>query len=174
MSLTDTQTFQVATYDKLLAGDETELELERLARIRYLKTKMRPRLAAIIGDMPDNVADTLRSLILGDAISLGLVTDPEVLDTYKAYLKEMLDGYGGPEAILSILRDNTQAIAQYVVSGYFAAKQRIIESENLEEIRMIDIDEDPVNLGSSGVKLNADPVNPGSPDVKLNEEDHVY
>lgn len=143
MSLTDEQQFQLATYGQLLAGEETELDLARMARIQFLKKKMRPRLAAAIGDTPDNLTDAIRAVVLGDAIQAGLVTDQQVIDQYKTYLQSMLDGYGGAEAILSVLSANTQAIGQYLVAGYYLAKSRIMASEDIEEIRFIDIDGQP-------------------------------
>lgn len=140
MHLTDEQQFQINTYGQLLTGDETELDLARLARIHFLKKKMRPALAAAIGDTPDNIADSMRALILGDCIALGIVTDQAVIDAHKAYLAALLEGYGGPEAIAAVLQGAAQAIGQYVVNKYFTAKSQIMASDDEDEIRSIDID----------------------------------
>lgn len=62
--LTDEKQQQIELYGQLLTGDETELDLAKLARIQYLKTKMRPRLAAQIGDYGDNITDVTRAFHL--------------------------------------------------------------------------------------------------------------
>lgn len=139
MSLTDEKQFEIDTYGQLLTGGETELDLARLARIHFLKKKMRPRLAAAIGDTPDNLTDAIRALILGDAIALGMVTDAAVVEAYKTYIAGLIEGYGGPEAILSVLSGSSAAIGQYVVAGYFAAKTEIMACDDIDAIREIDL-----------------------------------
>lgn len=140
MSLTDEQRFQIETYGQPLTGGESDLDLQRMARIRYLKTKMRPRLEAAIGDTPDNLTDAVRAVILGDAIALGLVTDTDAIAAYKAYIAALLEGYGGPAAILEVLSGTSQAIGQFVVQGYFAAKAAVMAAEDEESIAAVDLE----------------------------------
>ncbi len=145
--LSDAQKQEIEVYGRLLTGAETELELAKFARIKYLKNKMRPRLAALIGDTPDNVTDVLRAFVLGEAIRLGLVTDPDIIQEHTQYIEAMLSGYGGAESIIWVLRANMGALQRELVDGYYQAKMAVLTSWSLEEIRGIDLPGEPVSGG---------------------------
>jgi len=143
MYLTDEQKHQMELYGRLLAGTETELELAKLARTHYLKTKMRPALAAQIGDYGDNITDTTRALVLGESIRLGIVTDQDVIDGYTSYVATMLEGYGGAEAILGVLQANVSALGSILVGKYYAAKAAIEAAETVEDVQAVDVEDIP-------------------------------
>lgn len=128
-------------YGKYLDGTETELEKAKLARIRYLKMKMRDRLAANIGDDPDALTDVLRCVLICQAINLGIVSDEDIVARHAAYISEMVEGYGGAEAIMDVLEYDKAMIGQHVMLGYFAAKAMIDVAESVEDVCMIDLPE---------------------------------
>ena len=130
---------EFALYGCYLTGNETELEKAKLARARYLKCKMRQQLAADIGDDPDTITDVLRAVLLCHAIQAGIVTDQSVIDRTRAYVQDMLDGYGGAEAIMDVLEYDKDMIGQHVVRGYFAAKVLIDAATTAEEVMMVDL-----------------------------------
>lgn len=142
--MTDAEQNQLDLYGKILDGAETSLDLAKLARIQYLKKKMRPRLAAAIGDTPDNVTDVLRAIILGEAIQLGIVTDQAVIDAHKAYISAMLEGYGGAQAILAVLQSNLGALQSELVNGYYQAKAMILAAQDAATVNGIDLPGEPV------------------------------
>ena len=112
-------------YGKYLDGTETELDLQKLLRIRYLKLKMRDRLAADIGDDPDALTDVLRCVLISQAINQGIITDAVLIARHKTYIAEMLAGYGGADAIMDVLEYDKAMIGQHVLMGYFAAKAMV-------------------------------------------------
>ena len=122
-----------------LTGDETDLEKSQLARARYLKCKMRRQLSAAIGDDSDTITDVLRAVLLCHAIKSGLVTDQSVIERLRVYVQDMLDGYGGAEAVMDVLEYDKTMIGKHVISGYFAAKKAIAEAQTDEEVLMIDL-----------------------------------
>lgn len=122
-----------------LNGNETELEKAKLARARYLKCKMRKPLAAAIGDDPDTITDVLRAVLLCHAIQSGFVTDQHVIDRMGAYVQDMLDGYGGAEAIMDVLEYDKAMIGQHVLMGYFAAKAMVDAAETAEDVMTVDL-----------------------------------
>ena len=126
-------------YGKYLNGTETELEKAKLARTRYLKLKMRDRLAADIGDTPDALTDVLRCVLISQCINLGIVTDADIIARHAQYIGEMLEGYGGAEAIMDVLEYDKQRIGQHVLDGYFMAKSQIDLAETPEDVMMIDL-----------------------------------
>ena len=130
---------EFALYGCYLTGIETELEKAKLARARYLKCKMRLQLAADIGDDPDTITDTLRAVLLCHAIQIGLVTDSSVIERLRAYVQDMLDGYGGAEAIMDVLEYDKNMIGQHVVRGYFAAKASLMSAAAVEDVMMVDL-----------------------------------
>jgi len=136
---------ELAMYGRVLTGEETALELEKLARTQYLKSKMRKKLAQDIGDSPDNVADMTRAIMLGMAISEGLVTDTQIITRYHLYVQDMVQDYGGAEAIMDVLEYDKTALEQHVVAGYFLAKQTVGEAADADEVRMIDLPGEPVS-----------------------------
>lgn len=135
------QEMEFQTYGKVLDGTETELEKAKLARTRYLKLKMRSRLAADIGDDPDTITDVLRAVLMCQAINLGLVTDETLISRMRQYITEMLAGYGGPSSIMDVLEYDKQRIGQHVMLGYFAAKAMLNLCETVEDVMLVDLPE---------------------------------
>lgn len=133
--------FEFQTYGRLLDGTETELEKAKLARVRYLKIKMRKPLAVAIGDDPDAITDVLRAVLLCHAIQAGLVTDAAIIARLRNYVQEMLEGYGGAGAIMDVLEYDKAMIGQHVMLGYFAAKAMVDAAETPEDVMMIDLPE---------------------------------
>lgn len=131
--------FEFQMFGRLLTGEETELERAKLARTRYLKLKMRKPLAVAIGDDPDTITDVLRAVLLCHAIHAGLVTDAAVINRLRTYVQEMLDGYGGAEAIMDVLEYDKAMIGQHVVLGYFAAKTMVDAAETVEAVMEVDL-----------------------------------
>lgn len=119
---------------------ESDLDKARLARINFLKQKMRAMLTVEIGDTPDNIADTVRAIILGEAIRLGMVTDSGTIAKHAQYIKALLNGYGGGECIANVLLGNLTPIYNQIVLGYFVAKSNILAAQTAAEVSMIDID----------------------------------
>lgn len=128
-------------YGKYLDGTETELDLQKLLRIRYLKLKMRDRLAADIGDDPDTITDVLRAVLMCQAINLGLVTDETLISRMRTYISEMIQGYGGAAAIMDVLEYDKQKIGQHVMLGYFAAKAMLQVAQTIEDVMTVDLPE---------------------------------
>ena len=145
--MTEEQQQQIEIYGKLLTGEETELELAKLARTNYLKTKMRPRLAAAIGDFGDNITDTTRAIVLGEAIRLGIETDAYVISAYSAYVQAMYEGYGGGAAIMAVLAGNTSGLQAELITGYYVAKQAIAAAESLDAVQAADLPGEPESGG---------------------------
>ena len=131
--------FEFQTYGLLLTGDETELEKAKLARVRYLKIKMRKPLAVAIGDDPDTITDVLRAVLLCHAIQAGIVTDQTVIARLHAYVQEMLEGYGGAEAIMDVLEYDKAMIGQHVLMGYFAAKAMVDAATTIDDVMAVDL-----------------------------------
>lgn len=130
---------QFELYGKYLDGTETELDLQKLARVRYLKLKMRDRLSADIGDDPDALADVLRCVLVAQATNIGIITDPTIIARHTRYIGEMLEGYGGAEAIMDVLEYDKERIGQHVMMGYFAAKAMIDAAETVEDVMAVDL-----------------------------------
>jgi hypothetical protein len=78
------------------------------------------------------------------AIDAGIVTDSQIITRYHLYIQDMIQNYGGAEAIMDVLEYDKTALEQHVVAGYLLAKQTIYESEDEEEIRLIDLPGEPV------------------------------
>ena len=130
---------ELTLYGCHLTGDETDLEKAKLARARYLKCKMRQQLASAIGDDPDTITDVLRAVLLCHAMQSGIVTDPSVTERLRAYVQDMIDGYGGAKAIMDVLEYDKNMIGQHVMLGYFAAKAMIDAATTPEDVMMIDL-----------------------------------
>lgn len=146
--LTETQVQEVEVYGTLLSDTETIIELARRARIQYLKKKMRPRLGATIGDYGDNITDTVRALVLGHAIQLGIVTDKAVVDAYRSYITSMLDGYGGAGTVMQALSAALSGLQAELVARYYQAKLRILAAATIDEINAIDLPGEPASEGA--------------------------
>ena len=130
---------EFALYGCHLNGNETELEKARLARARYLKCKMRKPLAAAIGDDPDTITDVLRAVLLCHAIQSGIVTDQTVIERMSAYVQDMIDGYGGAEAIMDVLEYDKDMIGMHVVRGYFAAKASLMSAATVDDVMLVEL-----------------------------------
>ena len=126
-------------YGKYLDGTETEIDLQKLMRVRYLKLKMRDRLAADIGDDPDALTDVLRCVLIAQGINIGIVTDPGIIARHAQYIEEMLEGYGGAANIVDVLEYDKQRIGQHVLAGYFVAKAKIDAAETPEDVMLVDL-----------------------------------
>lgn len=137
MTMTKQEEFEL--YGKYLDGTETELELQKLFRIRYLKLKMRDRLAADIGDDPDALTDVLRCVLIAQGINLGIVTDPDIIARHAQYIGEMLEGYGGAANIMDVLEFDKGCIGHHVLAGYFVAKAQIDAAETPEDVMLVDL-----------------------------------
>lgn len=116
------------------------MELDQLARERFLKLKMREKLAAEIGDCEDNVTDVLRGVLLCYAVSAKIVTDTVVIARLNNYVTQMLAGYGGAAAVMDVLEYDAMPIMVHVRDGYFAAKAKIKAAKTKEEVMGVDID----------------------------------
>lgn len=137
-------------YDRVLTGAETALELEKCARKRYLKMKMRDKLTQDIGDHPDTLTDVLRAALICYGVQAGMVTDAAVISRLNAYVGEMLAGYGGPEAIMDTLELDKAAIGRHVLAGYFTAKAAIDAATTSEEVSAIDLPGEATAAGTGG------------------------
>ena len=131
--------FEFQTYGRLLTGAETDLEKAKLARIRYLKLKMRKPLAVAIGDDPDTITDVLRAVLLCHAIQAGIVTDTLIIARLRSYVQEMIEGYGGAASIMDVLEYDKAMIGEHVLMGYLAAKVMIDAAETIEEVMAVDL-----------------------------------
>ena len=126
-------------YGKYLDGTESELDKQKLMRVRYLKLKMRDRLAADIGDDPDALTDVLRCVLIAQGINLGIVTDADVIARHAQYIGEMLEGYGGAANIMDVLEYDKERIGHHVLVGYFVAKAQIDAAETVEEVMCVEL-----------------------------------
>ena len=131
---------QIEVYGKILEGNESDLELSKLARKSYLKQKMRIPLAWRIGDYGDNLADLTRALVLGEAIRRGHVSDQNVIDAFDGYIVSLLASYGGPEAIIRVLESNLTELNTYLVEKYYSAGTAIAATQEIDEVNLIDIE----------------------------------
>ena len=131
---------EMDVYGKVLSGTEAPLELAKLARVNYLKKKMRIPLSRMIGDYADNLADTMKVLILGQAISLGIVTNTTVITKYKTWVQAMLTGYtaAGIQTAAQSMLDGIDAL---VFKKYDVARAGIAAAETEEAVNAVDIEE---------------------------------
>ena len=143
MGLTPDQQQELVVYGALLDGTETELECAKMKRRSYLKRKFRPVIAAKLGDYGDNITDTMRALVLGQAIQLGLVADQNVINAYKGHVEALISAYGGAEEILAVLNELIVAINDELVDGYYTACVAIDAAETVESVRMVDLPGEP-------------------------------
>jgi hypothetical protein len=141
--LTTEKQKEVDLYGKVLDGEDN-LSRAKLARRKYLKEKMRPKLAAIIGDYGDNITDATRAIVLGQAIQLGLVTDKAAIAAYKEYINGMLKGYGGATAILATLAKTSAGLQSELINGYYKAAADIEVAEDEDYVRRVDLPGEPV------------------------------
>jgi hypothetical protein len=110
-------------YGKTLTGDEDALTLARLAQIQTIKYAMRLLLKGVIGDLGDNIADVTRALVLAEGIRNGAITDENIIKGYSQYCQDMVDMYGGPQAILDVLNYDLQGLKTYLAPYYSSRDQ---------------------------------------------------
>ena len=132
---------QLSIYGKMLAGSETETVLAALARIHYLKLKLR-RLLELenIGDPQDVAADMNKSLLLGVGILSGVITNAAIIARYKAYVTAQVQLYGGPAAIMDKLEANAIPLLKWV-ARLTDAKAAIAAATDAEAVGAVDVEE---------------------------------
>ena len=131
---------QLSIYGKMLAGSETETVLAALARIHYLKLKLR-RLLELdnIGDPQDMAADMNKSLLLGVGILSGVITNAAIITRYKAYVTAQVQLYGGPAAIMDKLEANAVPLVKWLTK-LSEAKAAIVAAKGVEEVAAVDVE----------------------------------
>jgi len=131
---------QLAIYGKILTGSETEAALAALARVRYLKLKLR-RLLELdnIGDPQDVAADVNKSLLLGLGIVSGAITNAPLIARYKAYLAAQITLYGGPAKIMDKLEANAVPLLRWV-AALNDAKVAIAAAVDAEAVGAVDVE----------------------------------
>lgn len=135
---------EVSVYGSPLKGEETDLEKTKLARKWYLKTKIRRWLAWQSGDTQDILADLTKVLVLGQAVSLGIVTDKAVIDKYKAWVQALLDGYT-IVGIQDSMQNMLDGLDTLVFKKYNVAKELIDRATTEKAIRDVDVEDRPVD-----------------------------
>lgn len=136
---------EVSVYGSPLKGEETDLEKTKLARKWYLKTKIRRWLAWQSGDTQDILADLTKVLVLGQAVSLGIVTDKAVIDKYKAWVQALLDGYT-IVGIQDSMQNMLDGLDTLVFKKYNVAKELIDRATTEKAIRDVDVEDRPVDF----------------------------
>ncbi|MHB9075790.1 MAG: hypothetical protein ACYC6G_19995 [Desulfobaccales bacterium] len=132
---------QLKVYGQALTGEETELDLVKLQRIQYLKEKGRRFLDLIpFGDTLDIMTDLCKGVILGWAIQQGVVTDPTIINRFKAAVSTQLEFYGGPEFVIGMLEDNAGKLSA-CMSRYYQAKAEIALATDMETVMAVDIED---------------------------------
>jgi len=139
MGLSPDQQHELTVYGVMLSGTETELERAKLARKYYLKHKFRPLLNARNGDYGDNIADIMRTIVLGQAIQFGIVTAQDMIDAYKAHIDALLTGYGGAVAMMKSMDISLLVLNDLLVDGYYGARAAIDAAETVYEVRRVDL-----------------------------------
>jgi hypothetical protein len=131
---------QLSIYGKVLAGLETETVLAALARIHYLKLKLR-RLLELdnIGDPQDVAADMNKSLLLGVGILSGVITNAAIITRYKAYVTAQVQLYGGPAAIMDKLEANAVSLVKWLTK-LSVAKAALVAAEDVEKIMAVELE----------------------------------
>lgn len=105
-------------------GENWVLDQDKVAieQATQAKNTLRILLAQVIGDYGDNITDTVRTIVLNRNIENGTITDPNIVKDFDQYCKDMLDMYGGPQAIMDVLGFNLQALKTYLAPYYEAKK----------------------------------------------------
>jgi hypothetical protein len=131
---------QLSIYGKVLTGSETEAALAALARVRYLKLKLR-RLLELdnLGDPQDVAADVNKSLLLGLGIVSGAITNAALVARYKAYIAAQITLYGGPVAIMDKLEANSVPLLKWVAK-LNDAKVAIAAAKDADEVAAVDVE----------------------------------
>ena len=130
---------EVDLYGSPLKGTETEIDKARMARKWYLKGKIRRWLAWQTGDTLDVLADTMKAVILGQAICLGIVTNKGIIDKHKDWVKKMLDGYS-TEEIQVALETFLNGVDTQVFKKLNVAKSAISTAVTIDDVQIIDVE----------------------------------
>jgi hypothetical protein len=132
---------QLAIYGKVLTGSETETVMAALARVQYLKLKLRRLLEKNnLGDIQDVAADVNKSLLLGLGIVSGAITNASLIARYKAYIAAQITLYGGPAAIMDKLEANAVPLLKWL-TRLTEAKAAIAATEDMEAVAAVDIED---------------------------------
>ena len=131
---------QLSIYGKVLTGSETGAALAALARVRYLKLKLRRLLEKDnLGDIQDVATDVNKSLLLGLGIVSGAITNTTLVARYKAYIAAQITLYGGPVAIMDKLEANAVPLIKWLTK-LSEAKAAIAAAEDLEAVAAVDVE----------------------------------
>jgi hypothetical protein len=131
---------QLSIYGKVLTGSETEAVLAALARVRYLKLKLRRLLEQDnLGDIQDVAADVNKSLLLGLGIVSGAITNATLVARYKAYIAAQITLYGGPVAIMDKLEANAVPLLKWL-TRLTEAKAEIAAADDVEAVAAVDVE----------------------------------
>lgn len=137
----DDKTSQLEQYGSTLTGAETELAKAKLARVQYLKLKLRRLLGwENIGDLNDIAADVNKSLLLGLGIVSGAITNASLIARYKAYLAAQITLYGGPAKIMDKLEANAIPLLKWMAK-LTDAKTDIVAAEDEEAVGAVDVED---------------------------------
>jgi hypothetical protein len=136
----DDKTSQLEQYGSTLTGVETDLAKAKLARVQYLKLKLRRLLGwENIGDLNDIAADVNKSLLLGLGIVSGAITNAPLIARYKAYLAAQITLYGGPAKIMNTLEANAVPLLKWV-ARLADAKVAIAAAVDVEAVSKVDVE----------------------------------
>jgi hypothetical protein len=137
----DDKTSQLEQYGSTLAGTETELAKAKLARVQYLKLKLRRLLGwDNVGDPEDIATDVNKSLLLGMGILSGAITNAPLIARYKAYLAAQITLYGGPVKIMDKLEANAVPLLKWV-ARLTTAKATVASAADIEAVGVVDIED---------------------------------
>lgn len=136
----DDKNLQLEIYGRILEGTETGEEKEAIARVQYLKMKLRRRLELEnIGDPQDIVTDINKSLLLGLGILSGVITNAAIITRYKNYVTDQVQLYGGPAAIMDKLETNAALLKKWL-DKLNAAKIAISAAKDVFTIMTVDVE----------------------------------
>lgn len=136
----DDKTSQLEQYGSTLSGAETELAKAKLARVQYLKLKLRRLLGwENIGDLDDIAADVNKSLLLGLSILSGAITNAPLIARYKAYLVAQITLYGGPTKIMDKLEANAVPLLKWM-ARLTDAKVAIAAAADIAAVGTVDVE----------------------------------
>lgn len=130
---------QLSIFGRLLKGSETAVELARIARLHYLKFKLRRILEPDLGDFHDICSDLNKSLLLGLGIVSGQISKPDLITRYRAYIVAQIQLYGGPDAIMDKLEANAGYLSG-LLQNYNLSKTDLAACTTEDEVTLLDLD----------------------------------
>jgi len=133
---------EVEVYGSPLKGAETDLDKAKMARKWYLKTKIRRWLAWQSGDVQDALADLTKALVLGQAISTGIITNPTIIAKHKAWVQALLTGYTAT-GIQDSMQNMLDGVDGLVFKKYNVAKTAIDAATTDKDIGAVDVETVP-------------------------------